>query len=74
MVYRDIVKVLKKAGWKEVAVKGSHHQFKDSTGKTAGKATVPYHGNKELSLKTLKNMLALSLILLLLSLNSMLLL
>ena len=43
MVYRDIVKVLKKAGWREVAVKGSHHQFKDSTGKTAGKATVADH-------------------------------
>lgn len=55
MVYRDIVKVLKKAGWKEVAVKGSHHQFKDSTGKTAGKATVPNHGNKDISIKTLES-------------------
>ena len=55
MVFRDIVKVLKKAGWREVAVKGSHHQFKDSTGKKAGKATVADHGNKDLPLKTLKS-------------------
>lgn len=55
MVFREVVKVLKKAGWVEVSVKGSHHHYKDSTGKTAGKATVPDHGNKDLRIKTLES-------------------
>ena len=28
MIYREVVKVIVKAGWREVRVNGSHHQFK----------------------------------------------
>lgn len=53
MVFREVVKILNDAGWKEVACKGSHHQFKDFTGDNPQKVTVPNHGNKDLCIKTL---------------------
>lgn len=38
MNYRKIVKVLRKNGWREVRVKGDHHQFKHPDGRLV---TVP---------------------------------
>ncbi|MGL4386307.1 MAG: type II toxin-antitoxin system HicA family toxin [Snodgrassella alvi] len=49
-----LIKMLKENGWYEVAVKGSHHQFKHSTKK--GRVTVP-HPKKDLPLGTVKNIL-----------------
>ena len=49
-----LIKMLKENGWYEVAVKGSHHQFKYSTKK--GRVTVP-HPKKDLPLGTVKNIL-----------------
>lgn len=39
MNYRKIVKVLCKNGWREVRVRGDHHQFKHPDGRLV---TVPY--------------------------------
>lgn len=47
---KEIIKILEKNGWFEVAQRGSHKQFKHQTNK--GKVTVPYH-NKDLDIKTL---------------------
>ena len=44
----QIIKVLEKDGWYQVAQKGSHRQFKHST--KPGRVTVPDHGrNKDLA-------------------------
>lgn len=49
---RQIIKALTKAGWVEVAVKGSHHQFRHPT--RPGRVTVP-HPRTDLPLGTLKS-------------------
>ncbi len=54
---KELIKLLEKAGWKLVRVKGSHHQFKHP--KKAGVVTVP-HPEKDLPLGTVKNILKLS--------------
>ena len=48
----DIIKVLERHGWREVARKGSHAQFKHP--EKAGRVTVP-HPKKDLPLGTLKS-------------------
>ena len=48
----DIIKKLKKAGWKQVRVTGSHHHF--SHDEIAGIVTVP-HPKKDLPIGTLKS-------------------
>lgn len=52
MKSRDLIKLIKKAGWYEVAVKGSHHQFKHKTLK--GRVTIP-HPKKELPIGTIRS-------------------
>lgn len=47
-----IIKMLENDGWYEVAVKGSHHQFKHTC--KSGRVTVP-HPKKDLPLGTVKN-------------------
>ncbi|WP_426418183.1 type II toxin-antitoxin system HicA family toxin [Bradyrhizobium genosp. A] len=48
----DIIKALKADGWKQVAQKGSHVQFKHPTKK--GRVTVP-HPKRDIPIGTLKN-------------------
>ncbi len=50
----ELIKALKRAGWYEVAVKGSHHQFKHPT--QPGRVTVP-HPKKDLPLGTARAIL-----------------
>ena len=49
---KEIIKVLKKNGWKEIRVKGSHHHFAHDTKK--GIVTVP-HPKKDIPKGTLKS-------------------
>ena len=49
---RDVIKRLKQDGWVEVAVRGSHHQFKHPT--KPGRVTVP-HPKKDLTKGTVKS-------------------
>ena len=49
---RSIIRKLKKDGWIEVAVKGSHHQFKHPFKK--GRVTVP-HPKRDLTKGTLRS-------------------
>ncbi len=49
---KEIIKLLEKDGWRLVAVKGSHKQFKHSDKK--GRVTVP-HPKRDFSIKTLKS-------------------
>lgn len=48
----EIITLLKKDGWFEIAQKGSHKQFKHNTKK--GRVTVPYHSNVDLSIAVIK--------------------
>ncbi len=49
---KKVIKLLKKDGWYEVAVVGSHHQFKHP--EKSGRVTVK-HPTKAIPLKTLKS-------------------
>ena len=49
---REIIKVLKRDGWYEVAQAGSHKQFKHPT--KAGRVTVP-HPKRDIPRGTLKS-------------------
>ena len=49
---REVIAVLKKAGWYEVACEGDHHQFKHPTRK--GRVTVS-HPRKDLAIMILKS-------------------
>lgn len=49
----DVVRRLKKDGWKLVLQKGSHAQFKHPT--KPGKVTVPMHAGKEIPPGTLNS-------------------
>lgn len=49
---REVIYLLKKDGWYEVACAGSHHQFKHPVRK--GRVTVK-HPDKDIPVKTLKN-------------------
>jgi predicted RNA binding protein YcfA (HicA-like mRNA interferase family) len=49
---RDIIKALEAAGWRKVARKGSHVQFKHPT--RSGRVTVP-HPRRDLPLGTLRS-------------------
>ncbi|MBS0352962.1 MAG: type II toxin-antitoxin system HicA family toxin [Proteobacteria bacterium] len=50
----DVIRMLKADGWEEVAVCGSHHQFKHPS--KPGRVTVP-HLKKDLASGTLHSML-----------------
>jgi len=47
----EVISLLKKNGWVLKDQKGSHQQYVHS--KIKGKITVPFHGKRELSPKTL---------------------
>ena len=49
---REVIGILKKDGWYEVACDGDHHQFKHSIKK--GRVTVT-HPNKDIPIKTLRS-------------------
>ena len=49
---REVIKMLKKDGWYEMAVVGSHHQYKHPTKK--GRTTVK-HPDKDIPIDTLKS-------------------
>jgi predicted RNA binding protein YcfA (HicA-like mRNA interferase family) len=49
MKSQDIIKALKSDGWKQVAKKGSHVQFKHRT--KSGRVTVP-HPNRDVPIGT----------------------
>ena len=44
---RDVIRRLVAAGWREIAQKGSHKQFKHAT--LPGKVTIPDHGSRDLT-------------------------
>jgi predicted RNA binding protein YcfA (HicA-like mRNA interferase family) len=49
---REVIKALEADGWREVAQKGSHKQFKHPT--KPGRVTIP-HPNKDFPVGTLKS-------------------
>ena len=51
---REVIDLLEADGWYEVAVKGSHHQFKHPT--KPGQVTVP-HPKSEVAKGTLRSIL-----------------
>ena len=52
MTSRDVIRALESAGWRLVAVRGSHHQFKHPT--KPGRVTVP-HPVRDIKIGTLKS-------------------
>jgi predicted RNA binding protein YcfA (HicA-like mRNA interferase family) len=52
MKSKDVIRKLKAGGWVEVAIKGSHHQFRHPT--KPGRVTVP-HPKADLGVGTLKS-------------------
>lgn len=52
MTVRQLLKILKKDGWKETEIRGSHIQLEHPVKK--GKVTVPYHSG-DLAKGTLNN-------------------
>lgn len=55
MKAKDLIKILKKDGWRRVRSKSGHLQFKHPVKK--GKVTVPFHGNHDLRKKVVKSIL-----------------
>lgn len=51
----EVIQLLKKHGWFQVAQKGSHKHFKHE--KLKGKVTVPHHKGKEIPIGTLNAIL-----------------
>ncbi|MNJ57510.1 YcfA-like protein [compost metagenome] len=51
---REVIALLEADGWREVGVRGSHHQFKHPT--KPGRVTVP-HPKSEIPKGTLNNIL-----------------
>ncbi len=51
---REVIALIEADGWYEVAVKGSHHQFKHP--EKPGRVTVP-HPKSEIAVGTLNNIL-----------------
>ena len=54
MQSKELIKILTKAGWVEVRIVGSHHQFKHPKRKEV--VTVP-HPKKDLPIRTVNNIL-----------------
>ncbi|BES69710.1 type II toxin-antitoxin system HicA family toxin [Marinobacter nanhaiticus D15-8W] len=54
MKSRDLIKMMEEDGWYEVAVRGSHHQFKHP--KKPGRVTIP-HPKKDLPRGTVNSIL-----------------
>ncbi|MDR3401986.1 MAG: type II toxin-antitoxin system HicA family toxin [Chthoniobacter sp.] len=45
MKTRDVIAALEAAGWRLVATKGSHRQYRHPT--KPGRVTIPFHGGNE---------------------------
>ena len=52
---KELEKILKKDGWTAVKQKGSHRKYKHTT--KPGKITIPFHGHKDLNIKTANTIL-----------------
>ncbi len=52
---KEVLEILKKDGWYEIAQRGSHVQLKHPEKK--GKVTVPVHSGKTLPIGTIKSIL-----------------
>lgn len=55
MKVQDVIRLLKKDGWAQVAQKGSHRQFKHPA--KPGKVTVPGKQSDDVAVGTLKSIL-----------------
>ena len=55
MKIRDIIKKIEADGWYQVAIKGSHRQYKHST--KPGRITIAGHPNHDLAPGTLNSIL-----------------
>ncbi len=55
MKVRDVIRMVEKDGWYQVAQRGSHRQFKHSS--KPGKVTVAGHPSEEVALGTYNNIL-----------------
>jgi predicted RNA binding protein YcfA (HicA-like mRNA interferase family) len=51
---RELIRLLREHGWEEVAVRGSHHQFRHAH--RPGRVTVP-HPKKDLPSPTIRSIL-----------------
>ncbi|MDD3263072.1 MAG: type II toxin-antitoxin system HicA family toxin [Candidatus Absconditabacteria bacterium] len=51
---KKLIKILLSLGYNEIRIKGSHHFFSDSKGKTT---VVPVHGNEDIGIGLLKKIL-----------------
>lgn len=52
---KEIEKILKKDGWKMVKQVGSHRQYRHKY--KPGKVTVPFHGHKDLDVRTVSSIM-----------------
>ena len=55
MKVRDVIKLIEQDGWRLVAQRGSHRQYKHPTKK--GRVTVPGHPSHDLNPNTLKSVM-----------------
>lgn len=55
MKFREIEAILKKDGWEYSYTKGSHYYYIHPT--KPGKISIPFHGSKDLKIKTVKSIL-----------------
>lgn len=55
MKIRDIIKLIEKDGWRLVATKGSHRQYKHP--QKAGRVTIAGHANDDLAPGTLNSII-----------------
>ncbi len=52
MTYRQIDNYISKHGWMEVRSKGSHHIYRDATGRST---VLSYHGKRDIPIGTIKS-------------------
>ena len=55
MKVRDLIKLVESDGWRHIATKGSHRQYKHSV--KPGRVTIPGHPGDDLHPGTLKSVL-----------------
>jgi predicted RNA binding protein YcfA (HicA-like mRNA interferase family) len=55
MKVRDVIKLVEADGWRHVATKGSHRQYKHPV--KSGRVTIPGHAGDDLHPGTLKSVL-----------------
>lgn len=55
MKFREVEAIIKKDGWEYSYAKGSHHYYIHPT--KPGKISIPFHGSKDLKIKTVKSIL-----------------